>query len=222
MNQHLRPIVIAAPIAEPVTIEEARAHLEAQPYEDSDVDPIDDEMIEGWVAAAREFCEDFTGLSFSTRTLEIALDTFPDGAIELPGGPVREVYEVMTPPAASDYTSDDVDSDAQAGADIYADGQLNPSLYELDVYRQPARLTAATAWPAVTPATNAVRIRYLAGYGVDSDGGEELPKVLRAAMLLVLGHLYANREETTEKALQSIPMGAISLMRRRRVLLGMA
>ena len=227
MTRHLTPKIIDDVTVEPITLEEARAHLEAQAYEDSDVDPIDDAMIEGWISAAREFCEDFTGLTFATKTLEIAIDRWPtvalDGStqVELPGGPVREIIEIMISTSA-DYTSDDVDSDVAAGEDVYADGQVNPDLYLLDTHRQPPRITPVTSWPVVTEATNAIRIRYLAGYGVDSDGGEALPKVMRAALLLVLGHLYANRESTTDKVLQEVPMGVTSLLRPRRVRLGMA
>ena len=73
----MTPKVIAGATVEPLTVAECRAHLEAQAYEDSDVDPIDDAMIDGWLAAAREHCENFLGLSLATRTLEIALDSFP-------------------------------------------------------------------------------------------------------------------------------------------------
>lgn len=221
------PKIVAAADAEPVSVAEARAHLEAQAYEDSDVDPIDDAMIEGWIAAAREHCENFTGLSLATRTLEIALDSFPTGttggvAIDLPGGPVREIVQIMTP-AQADYTTDDIDSDSLAEEAIYADGMVNPGLYVLDNYRKPNQAKpVAAAWPVIAAAANAVRIRYIAGYGIDSDGGEAVPKVIRAAILLVLGHLYRNREATTEEALVKLPLGVESLLRPHRILLGMA
>jgi len=205
----MTPKVIQAPIAEPISIEEARAHLEAKPYEDSDVDPIDDVMIEGWLAAAREHCENFLGLSLSTRVLEVALDEFPlstslDGLpIDLPMGPVREIQSISW----GEGSDDELDADA----------------FVLDNYRLPARVRpVATAWPVVVPATNLVRIRYLAGYGVDSDGGEPMPKAIRAAILLILGHLFRNREDSTELAMISIPNGAEALMRPLRVRLGMA
>lgn len=226
MRRALDPIVIEQPTEEPITVADARAHCEAAAYEDSDVDPQDDTMFEGWIAAAREHCEDYLGLSLATKTLEVALDSWPtvraDGgtAIYLPGGPVREIVSVFVPALDEDATSDDVDSDELHDETVYADGQVHPSVYSLDAHR--SRIYPVTAWPSVTTATNAVRIRYLAGYGVDSDGGEALPKVIRAAMLLVIGHLYANRESTTEKAMATLPMGVESLLRPRRVRLGMA
>ncbi len=73
----MTPKVIVAPTEEPITVAEARAHLEAPSYGDSDVDPIDDDMIEVFIGAAREYCEGYLGLSLTTRTLEVALDEFP-------------------------------------------------------------------------------------------------------------------------------------------------
>lgn len=205
--------VIAPPTEEPLTIEECRAHLEAPIYGDSDVDAIDDEMILGWLGAAREHCEGFLGLSLSQRVLELALDRFPssckDGTtgIDLPFGPVIEVREVIV----SDPSSDSSPSD------------LASTDYMLDDYSSPPRLypAAGLSWPAVQ-GTNAIKVRYLAGYGVDSDGGTELPRVFRAAILLTLGDLYCNREDSTEKAMTSLPNGVEALLRPHRVLLGMA
>ena len=194
------PKVIVAPVAEPITVAEARTHLEAQPYEDSDVDPLDDAMIEAMLSAARESCEDFLGLSLATKTLEIALDTFPtDGeAVDLPFGPVREILSVMW--------GDD------------SDQELDLADFVLDNYRSPDQLraTATSGWPSVTSYPNAIKVRYLAGYGEDSDGGEALPKVLRAAILLELTNLYENRGDAP------LSLAAEALMRPRRVRLGMA
>ncbi len=232
----MTPKVINAATEEPVSIAEARAHLEAQAYEDTDVDPIDDAMIEAWLGAAREHCEAFLGLSLATKTLEVALDAFPAAsinvflqrrpsstAIDLPGGPVRAIISITVPPPDVEWTSDDVDSDALSDAPIWADGTVNPDLYILDDYRSPNQVRpVASSWPSVAAAPNAVKVRYLAGYGVDSDGGEPIPKALRAAILLILGHLYENRTDSTEKAMTSIPNGAEALMRPLRVRLGMA
>lgn len=226
MRRALNPIVIEQPADEPITVDEARAHCEAARYGDSDVDPVDDAMFEGWIAAAREHCEDFLGLSLATKTLEVALDSFPtvrdDGStsIGLPGGPVRQIVQIMIPAPDADAGSDDVDSDELVGEAVYADGQVHPGLYAIDAAR--SLLYPVTDWPSVTAGIGAVRIRYLAGYGVDSDGGEALPNVIRSAMLLVIGHLYRNRESTTDKAMATLPLGVESLLRPRRVRLGMA
>jgi len=203
----MTPKVIVAPIAEPLTVEECRQHLEAQSYGDSDVDPTDDAMIEAMASAAREHCENFTGLAFSTRTLEIALDEFPsssDGlAIELPMGPVREVLSVSWGDESDD--------------------ELAATDFTLNDYVSPAMLTpVAASWPTVTAATNVIKIRYLAGYGVDTDGGEALPKALRQAVLLTLGDLYCSRENATAGTTSAVATTAEALMRPLRVRKGMA
>jgi uncharacterized phiE125 gp8 family phage protein len=185
-------------------------------------------MFAAWITTAREHCEDFLGLSLAPKTLEIALDSFPtvsiDGstAIELPFGPVREIVQVFITPPEETFTSDDVDSDSTADATVWADGQVNPDQYVLDNYRQPAQVKPVTTWPALTAATNALKVRYLAGYGDDSDGDEQLPGKFRSAMLLVIAHLYEHRSENTETALASLPLGVHALLRPRRVRLGMA
>lgn len=203
---------------EPLTIAQCRKHLEAPEYGDSELDPLDDAQIEDMLATAREHCEDFLGLSLTTRVLEIALDEFPAQhwhrrrpphgrpigglAVELPDGPVRQVLSVSW--------GDE------------SDNELNDDAFTLDLYRAPAAITpVAGSWPVVTRATNAVKVRYLAGYGVDSDGGQPVPHVLRSAILLVLGELYANRENAGDVQLFEIPTSAQALMRPRRVRLGM-
>lgn len=220
---------LAGPDEEPISIEEARAHIEAQPYatgdSDSDdlvdgaasaVDAADDAMIQGWIVAAREFCEDFLGLSLALRSIEAALDSFPneddDGttAIELPMGPVQQIIQIT-------YSGD-----GSTGGSATDGGVLSEERYVLDDYRMPNRLIPTGAWPTVS-GTNAVKIRYLAGYGEDTDfGGVPLPGVIRAAMLLILGHLYQHREENTDDALTSLPLGVESLLRPRRVRMGFA
>jgi uncharacterized phiE125 gp8 family phage protein len=216
----MNPRVILAPKTEPFTLDECRQHLRIEPYElDGDggigTHPDDWWIMKVGLPAAREHCENFLGLSLARRTLEYALNRFPatdvEGsvAIELPMGPVVEIVSVMVGDPGSDSS---LTSDGAFFTDFHLDNYVLPS----------ALWPTAGAWPAITGGRNAIRIRYVAGYGVDSDGGFELPNALGAAILLVLGHLYEHREDTVEKALQSIPLGAEALMRPLRVRLGMA
>jgi uncharacterized phiE125 gp8 family phage protein len=138
------------------------------------------------------------------------LDVFPnetdDGTdeIELPFGPVIEVQVVDPDGISSSSTSDD---------------PLPVDSYRLDDFSSPNRLIPVAGWPAGGP----IRIRYLAGYGEDSDNdGVAVPYAIRAAILLMLGHLYANREASTDKAMAELPFGVEALLRPYRVRLGMA
>ena len=149
-------------------------------------------MIMGWLAAAREHCEDFLGLSLSPRVLEIALDRFPTTALdgrtyfEFPMGPVTGAATITAPDASGD--SDDTDADP-----------VDTATYALDDYSDPARIYPLSTWPSFTAGTNAIRVRYPAGYAIDSDGVSAMPAKFRAAILLVLGHLYAHREENVRE-----------------------
>jgi uncharacterized phiE125 gp8 family phage protein len=194
----MTPKVISVEGEEPLTVAECRTHLEAQAYEDSDVDLLDDAMIEGFRDAAVEHCANFLGLTLITSTLEIALDEFPDDdePIDLPLGPVRSIVSVSW----GDESDDELDA---------AD-------FVLDNYRKPAQLKAATTWPDLTAYPNILKVRYIAGYGVDSDGGEALPKIIRAAILVELTNLYENRGD------EMISTHAANLLRPMRVRLGMA
>lgn len=199
------PKIVTQPVAEPISIAECRSHLEAQEYGDTTVDDADDMMILGLLSAAREYCENFTGLSIARKTYEIALDEFPDAEIELPMPPAIEIVSVT-------YV------DATEAVQTMA-----ANTYVLDTYQLPAWLLPAsgTSWPTAGSFINAIKVRYIAGYSDDSDG-EPLPNALRAAMLLVLGHLYKHREDSAAAALASIPLGAEAMMRPLRVRLGMA
>lgn len=201
------PKVIIQPSAELLSIEDCRAHLSVDPIDDVDSDDIahshpDDALIMAMQGTAREHCENFLGISIARRTLEIAMDIFPDGAIELPSAPLVSVDSVSV--------GDD------------SDGELDTTTYVVDDYSVPARIVPVTTWPTLVAVTNQVRVRFVAGYGEDSDGAQPLPFAIRAAMLLILGHLYKNREDSVDRAMQSLPGGAEALLRPLRIRLGMA
>jgi len=194
---------IEPPVAEPLTLEECRDHLEIIP-EEIDSDGITshprDALILAQLQAAREWCENFTGAVIAARTVGIAMDTFPDGAVELPS-PVIEIISVRKSPES--------------------DGELVPDVdYVLDDWKTPARLLApSTGWPTVTAATNTVQIILRAGYAVPGDESDPpaLPGAIRSAMLLRLGDLFEGREDGADDTAR-----AESLLRPLRVRLGMA
>lgn len=201
------PKVIIAPEVEPLTLAECRSHLEAAYTGDTTQDDADDAMISGLLSAARDHCEQYLGLSLTQRVLEVELDVFPtvdeDGSdeIEIPFGPVIEVMS-FDPTGSSSSSSE---------------AAVN---YSLDDYSSPNRLRPVSSWPSGGP----IRIRYRAGYGPDSDYpyAPELPYAIRAAVLLMLGHLYANREASTDKAMVQLPLGVEALLRPYRIRLGLA
>lgn len=209
MNKpEFRARVVVPPTAEPISLEDARQHVRITPYlEDGTAHP-DDLLLMALVGAAREFCEEFTGMSLALKTYEAAADSFPPNGVplELPHPPFVALESVVFGSGSGDvFGASDVD---------------------VDLWSNPQRLFVPGDWPAVEKAPGAVRVRYQAGYRLtdapSSDTTPELPKLTRAALLLVVGHLYENREASVERALQELPLGVTSLLRPLRVRKGMA
>jgi uncharacterized phiE125 gp8 family phage protein len=199
----LRARIIAEPTVEPISLEQAYQHLRVDPIDSSDVTGRpDDDLISALISTAREYCEEFTGLSLAVKDYEIAVNEWPDG-IELPHPPFVSIIGI---------TISDDESDAALTADDYT----------VDDYTYVhASILPAGTWPTIS-AGDVARIRYRAGYGDDSEAAGHLPSGIRTAMLLLLGHWYANRESVIEGQPVDLPMGVEALLRPHRIKLGFA
>lgn len=204
-----------------IPLERCRQHLELVPIDGDSNDEAhpDDDLILGYLAAAVDYAEDYTGLSLVERVLEMALDSFPYASpwhcagIPLQKPPVVEIVS---------FTCDDV---SQAGSD----GELDQGDdYTLDDYRTPPQLLPIGAWPTIVRSPNQIKIRYRVGYRrelIDGDSdnptsesdAKPLPKAIRQALLLLLGHFFENRNDSAEKALSTIPLGVAALLGTKRI-----
>jgi uncharacterized phiE125 gp8 family phage protein len=168
--------VITAITSEPVTLAEAR--LQCKP--DSD-DTSWDAVITALITTAREQAEHDTGRSFAAQTLELALDCFPDyenDAINLPMPPVASITSIKyTDTAGTEQT-------------------ISASAYALSQYGESRRVapTYGNYWPVTQNIPDAVRIRYVCGYGASGQvaGYTALPKAAKAALLLHIEAEYPN------------------------------
>lgn len=211
--------MITHPTVEPITLDEAALHLKLDSI-DSPPEYYDAELVTWQISAAREYCEQYLGRSLALQILEYGSNSFTawnwqDG-IELPMGPVVRVESFSYVNEAGETV-------------ILDDGTASPTLvqYELDTYSDPAqvRLPYSGSWPVARSHPGSIRIRYLAGYTVPGESPTPdypLPWSIKAAMLLVLGHLYENRENTSERPPQEIPLGAKALMDPYRLNMGFA
>lgn len=160
--------VVSPPIATgPVSLAEAKLHLRV-------THTTEDGHIEDLLAAATEWCEERSGMSFMTRTYELQLAEFPaNGIIELPMGPVVSTQ-----------------------VEYYDEDRTNQNLavgwYD-DLYSRPPRiyLREGYAWPTTGTFHDAVRIVYDAGVADPA----LVPARAKQAIKLLVGHWYANREE---------------------------
>lgn len=191
-------VVITQPTSEPVSLAEAREHLRLDTDGDSpDANP-DDAIVTALITAARQWCETHTGRTLSPTVYEAALDAWPcERAIVLPMAvPLIEVSSL------SYYNQSGIDT-------IY--GLWYASPYAVVGQVTPSYTTQQ--WPTAQAREDAIRIRYSAGYG----GSLAMPGPIRQALLLLVGHLYENREDSTEVALSRIPLGIESLLQPYRI-----
>lgn len=191
---------------EVISLDEARQHLRIDAYGSPPVHP-DDTYITALISSAREWTEEYLQRSIGTQTLEIALDKFPT-SIEL------QPYAQ----SVSFIKFYDVD-------DVYQ--TLNPLDYRLDTYSSPNWIipTFGKTFPVSNGEPNSVVIRYVSGYtdGL-SPNDTPCPSSIKAAMLLIIGNLYENRQENllanTRLSFNALPMGVYSLLQPYRLGLG--
>ena len=187
---------VEGPIEAALTLAEAKEHLRV-------TDSAEDAMIARLIDAATSHVEQYTGRPLIRQKWEKKLDAFPllGDAIELAKPPVISVDSV-----------------------IYRDESgvqqtLSPECYELDAQSETAWLvtTPGFIWPLAYARINAVTIAFSAGWiaaGV-------LPSDIKAALLLLIGHLFENREAVIVDArVQAfeLPMGVEMLLSPYRLL----
>ncbi len=170
-------LLITPPAVELVALEDAIAHLRG---DDDLIELPDGDLIASWIVAARLHVERRLSIALIEQTWRLTLDGFPKSTtpILLPRPPLKSVTSV---------TYLDANSVEQT---------LDPTLYVLDLESRPGRIGPVqdTPWPIAARQLASVRVTYVAGLDQDDDANEDLLADLRAAMLLLIGDFYRNRE----------------------------
>ena len=150
----------------------------------------DDTLIAALVASAEQLAEHLTGRTLITRSRSHMVSGFGD-RVRLPGAPVASITSVK-------YLD-------TTGAEV----TLSNTLYALESGADwPAVVPVVGAtWPAVQPGrSDAVRIAYSAGYGVDDTA---VPSAIKQWMLLCVGTWYNLRESVVAGvSVAELPRGA--------------
>jgi uncharacterized phiE125 gp8 family phage protein len=202
------PTAITEPTFEPISLSMAYIHLRLDPSLGSPGGHPEDDLLQLQISAARESAEIYTGLSIAFKSYRLQLSDFPVAdrqAIDLNIAPVGEITKF-------DY----VDENGATQSIASTAYQFN----ENDSTLTPA---PNTTWPKTKPGvTNAVTIEFSAGFtdGL-SPNPSPCPKSLKAAILLILGHLYQSREATVYKAASELPLGAVHMMTQHRINMGL-
>jgi uncharacterized phiE125 gp8 family phage protein len=161
---------------------------------------VEDDLLTRLITAAREDCEDFQNRAYITRTYELWLDAWPDGdKITIPMPILQAVNSITYYDTAGD------------------DKEMDEEDYIVDTASQPGQVVLAygKSWPSTTlRPVNGICIEFDAGYGVTA---ADVPMAAKQAMLLLIGHLYENRESVTDKSMTVLPMAVESLLWKNRV-----
>jgi uncharacterized phiE125 gp8 family phage protein len=147
------------------------------------------------IGTAREYYEGIFSEAYITQTWSQWEDNWPSGdRIEIDIRPLQSVASVKY------YDTDDVEYTLAATEYMVDDVSHKGAVV----------LKYGKTWPTVTlrPA-KAIVVEFDVGY---SDTSAGIPKNIKTGLLLIVGHLYKHREETTEIALSKIPLGANSLL----------
>lgn len=168
----MRIVRTAAPSIEPVTVAEAKVHLEH-------FDVVHDAMLALLITAAREYAEGYCGRSFITQSWRGVMDAFPCECIEIERSPLIAVQSIV-------YRD-------MAGA---LQTIASPALPEwvIDTSGEIPRIAPGFGytWPNSLPQIGAVQVNYTAGFG---PAAADVPAVVRNWIMVRVNTMFENREE---------------------------
>jgi len=181
-----------APSVTPVTLAEAKAHLRVDFTDD---DALIDSLIEA--ATSHLDGQGSLGRAMITQSWAQWVSQSP-GWVRLDVGPFQSLTSV-------EYY--DADNTLQTATvtdfEIRLDGDF--------VLIKPKQ---DFEWPGAYIRRDAIKITYVAGYG---DAGSDVPRGIRQAILLMVGHWYEHREAVSELSLKEVPLAVDALIGNERV-----
>ena len=189
----MRTALKTAPTTEALRLGDIKRHLRL-----STGDATEDKVFSILKKAARSKAETYTNRKFITQTWYRYLDEWPSGDyITLPYPPLSTATAlVLTYKTSTEATT-----------------TVSSTKYRADSASVPGRLVLGYGddWPSETLWTvNPIRVEYVCGYGVESTN---IPSDITNAMLLMVGHMYENREDSIAgQDLALIPEGSKALL----------
>lgn len=160
-----------AATTEPLTLAEAKRHCNI-------ADELDahDTYLTALTVAAREYVEAYTGRQLINATWDLVLDRFPVyGPIYLPKSPLSSITSIT-------YLDADGASQTWSSANYRVITSTEPGT---------VNLAYQVTYPTTRNVAGCVTVRFVAGYGSTA---ASVPKAVKQAMLLLVGHWFANRE----------------------------
>jgi uncharacterized phiE125 gp8 family phage protein len=181
-------VLVTPPTTEPLGLAGAKLHLRLEPgFTD------DDDLVTVLIKAAREYVEADIHRGILPQAWRLTLDRFPCG----------DTLDLQ----ATDVTS------ITSATYVAPDGSVTAfTAYALDTDAFPARIIRdyGTMWPATRVQRNAVTIAFVLGLAADSDS---VPASITAAMKLLIGNWYENREALVESRFAlEVPFSVTALL----------
>jgi uncharacterized phiE125 gp8 family phage protein len=187
-------ILLTPPAVEPVSLNEAKAHLR--------VDITDDDTLIGaLISAARTHAEMVTQRQFVTATWKLVLDAFPGPSLMgvpsgMPFSMPAHAVQLNKSPVQSVISVNYLDM----GGTMQT---MPPADYKVDISTEPARITPVFGkiWPVTLPQIGSVEITFTSGYGTLDNSTppvwvpQQVPEGIKAWMKIRMATLYENREE---------------------------
>lgn len=192
---------MSQPAAEPITLEQAKKQCRVD-FSD------DDDLIAGYIVAARQMVEKMMNRSIFNRTMRLTLDYFPWPGWQTVTGSSHDSYlgwyfrslSIRLPKPAT-FSVDQIsyiNNDLQAVV-------IDPSNYVVDLVSEPARIFPAPGftWPYQQQyIPGQVIIDFTSGTYGDGVDVNNCPQTIILAILLLVSHFYNNREASSEAALR--------------------
>lgn len=173
--------LITQPASFPVTLAEAKAHCRVE-------DSAEDATLNGLIAAATDYVEQYTGKALITQTWQLTLDGFFD-SILLPKNPIQSITAIRYFNVAGDIQT------------------LSDEYYTADITGDPAWvvINSDKTWPDTLDGVNVVQINFLAGYTA-------VPPSIKHAILMIIAQWFDNRSAASDKAMIAVPHAVESLL----------
>lgn len=175
---------ITYPTAQVITTQEAFNHLRLDIT--GDADQIG--YVTSLVNAAVAYCQSYQRRCYLLTTWEAYLNEWPRGIVMIEKSPVVSVDNIQYRDAAGVWQT------------------LSTDLYRTDTISEPALIAFLPDLPtADLTAFNSIRITFQSGY-VNGQGAQDInliPENVKAAIMLIIGHLYEHREQVVMGTIQT-------------------
>jgi hypothetical protein len=211
-NQYRGHTLVSPPAFEPVTLTELKAQIKHPGGNDEDA------SLALYISAAREYCEEVTGLALITQSWLLTIDRWPterepwwdgvrDGAIGALTSAGRAAQVLLPRYPLQTVDGIDVDGSAISVGDTF----------QVDAQQTPGRLVLkfGATLPQHLQTANAIQITYTAGYG---DAASAVPAALRLALLQMAAYLYTHRGDDCASPDAASESGALAVFNRYRAM----